>query len=157
MGHAISAFVAKRPAIAAIARELANAPFYRLKHDEFLILPVGDERADAFAERRGQSDAIAEEFWQLPAKLAECARECSVHGPIAFIATDYFGGTGTQAAIAWNAGRVVFDPEVATSGCINSALHAIDLHDAPGLDAFDTLGLGEVRAMDDFEEMTPTI
>ena len=28
---------------------------------------------------------------------------------------------------------------------------------APGLDAFDTLGLGEVRAMDDFEEMTPTI
>ena len=157
MGHSISAFVAKRAAIVALSRELDNASFYRLKHAEFLILPVGDEIADAFAERRGQSDAVTKDLWQLSANLAQLARECSAHGPIAFVATDYFGGTGTQAAMTWNNGAIVGDPIVGESGCINNALHVIGLEDAPGLDAFDTLGLGDVRSMSDFDEMAPQI
>lgn len=100
MGHSIQAFGAKRAALEALSCGLDNAPFYRLKHAGFLILPVDDERADKFAERRGNSDAIIADLWQLPANLAELARDCSIHGAIAFIATDYFGGAGTQTAIA---------------------------------------------------------
>jgi len=155
MSHNINAFVSKRPALSALSRELDGAPFYRLKHTEFLILPVQYETFEAFTKRRGQSEAVVEGFWQLPANLAELGRECSVHGAIAYVVTDYFGGTGTQAGAAWRQGRIVSEPEVGKSSRVNSALHAIDLVDEPGLDAFDTLDLDDVRSMSDFGKLKP--
>src|SRR6185436_15673072 len=121
MGHNSSACVAKRPALVALSRELDGAPFYRLRHPDFLILPVQFETANAFETRRGPSEAVAEDFWQLTANLAALGSECSAHGPIAYFATDYFGGHGTQAGAAWDQGRVICDPEV-MHGRVNSAL-----------------------------------
>lgn len=123
-------------------------PFYRLRHGEFLVLPVPFETFD----KLGPSDAVIEHFWQLTHTLAEIARRCSVHGPIAYVATDYFGGTGTQAAAAWNAGEIVEEPDVGKGSRVNIALGAIGLEREPGLDAFDTLGLGDVRSMSDFSK-----
>jgi hypothetical protein len=155
MGHAINAFVAKRPAISAVSRALDGAPFYRLLHPEFLVLPVGFEAVDALEARRGPSEPVVEDFWQLTGNLAAVGRECSVHGAVAYIATDYFGGHGTQAAAAWEDVRLVREPEVGGIGRINSALRWIGLVAKEGLDAFDTLGLGDMRSMSDFANLTP--
>lgn len=155
MSHNINAFVAKRPALVALSRELDGAPFYRLKHADFLILPVQYEMTNALETRRGASEAVVEDFWQLTGNLAALGRECSAHGPIAYVATDYFGGHGTQAGAAWDEGRLICDPEV-TRSRVSSALRAIGLIAEEGLDAFDTLGLGEVRSMSDFDKLTPS-
>jgi hypothetical protein len=70
-------------------------------------------------------------------------------GPLAYIETEYFGGTGDQSGGAWAKGKLLRVDR--GRGSINAALHAIGVRDAPGLDAFDTIGLGRRRRMDDYE------
>lgn len=155
MAHSISAFVGKRPALAALSAVLGQAPIYRLGHAEFLVLPVSDDAFDALVAAQGPSELAAHEFWRLTDGLAELARTCSEHGAVAYIETDYFGGAGVQGAAAWIGGRVVLSPTADEKGPINVALRAIGLTPTGTRDEFDTLGLGDVRRMDAFEEMQP--
>lgn len=155
MGHMIAAFVAERPAAEAVARALGKAPVYRLRHNTFLVVPVTDDAFDAVFAAKGESEQVSPEFWRLTHALADLARECSANGAIAYVETDYFGGAGVQGAAAWRDGRVIVPPTTDEGGPINTALAAIDLVPANGCDAFDTLGLGTVRRMDVFDDMTP--
>jgi hypothetical protein len=155
MTHVIATFIAKRRPAAALSRALGNAPVYKLNHAEFLLVPVGDDAFDAVVAREGPSEPVGPEFWRLTETLMELARECSVHGPIAYGETDYFGGAGVQSAAAWIQGKLAMPPTTHPAGPINAALHTIGLERAEGLDEFDTLGLGLVRRMDVFEERTP--
>ena len=155
MTHVIASFIAKRKAAGALARAMGNAPVYRLNHAELLLVPVGDDAFDALVAANGPSDLAGPEFWRLTEALMEVGRECSVHGPIAYGETDYFGGAGVQGAAAWISGKLALPPTTHTAGPINAALHTIGLERANGLDEFDTLGLGAVRRMDAFEERTP--
>jgi hypothetical protein len=155
MGHVIATFVAKRHAAAALSRALGNAPVYKLNHPEFLLVPVGDDAFDALVAARGPSEPMGPEIWRLTERLMELARECSAHGPIAYGETDYFGGAGAQSAAAWIAGKLALPPTTHAAGPINAALHTIGLERINGLDEFDTLGLGQVRRMDAFDDRTP--
>lgn len=66
--------------------------------------------------------------------------------PIAYVATEYFGGEGEQRACAWRGGVIVVRYTRGRIGTINAALEAIGVQPSPGnLDAFDSLGLGEHR------------
>ena len=49
-------------------------------------------------------------FWKAPAGLGRLLAACSATGPAAYVEADYFGGTGTQAAQVWHAGKVVLGP-----------------------------------------------
>lgn len=155
MSHMIAAFVAERPAAEAVARAIGGAPIFRLRHDAFLVVPVTDDAFDAVFAARGESEPVNPEFWRLTQALAEIANECSAHGAIAYVETDYFGGAGVQGAAAWRDGRVIVPPATDEAGPINAALAAVGLMPANGCDAFDTLGLGAVRRMDAFDDMTP--
>jgi hypothetical protein len=155
MTHVIATFIAKRRAAIALSRAMANAPVYKLKHPELLLVPVGDDAYDALISHEGSNIPAGPEFWRLNEALMELARECSVHGPIAYAETDYFGGAGVQGAAAWIAGKLALPPTTHTAGPINAALHTIGLERASGLDEFDTLGLGLIRRMDAFEDRTP--
>ena len=155
MTHVIATFIAKRRAAIALSRAMGNAPVYKLNHPELLLIPVGDDAFDTVVAREGMSELAGPEFWRLTEVLMELARECSVHGPIAYGETDYFGGAGVQGAAAWLAGKLALPPTTHTAGPINAALHTIGLERANGLDEFDTLGLGQVRRMDAFDERTP--
>lgn len=155
MTHVIATFIAKRRAAIALSRAMGNAPVYKLKHPELLLVPVGDDAFDTVAAREGPSELAGPEFWRLTEALMELAREYSVHGPIAYAETDYFGGAGVQGAAAWLMGKLALPPTTHTAGPINAALHTIGLERASGLDEFDTLGLGLIRRMDAFEERTP--
>ncbi len=154
MVHTIAAFVAKPPAAAALSRALGDAPVFRLKHADFLVVPIGDDAFEAIEVAQGTSE-LTGDFWRLTANLAEVGRECSVHGPVAYVETDYFGGLGGQGAAAWIAGKPVLAPTIDEIGPINVALRAIGLAPAAGLDEFDTLGLGLVRGLDAIDERTP--
>ena len=156
MGHVIATFIANRRAAAALSRALGSAPVYKLNHPELLLVPVGDDAFDTVVIANGESEFAGSEFWRLTEALMEVARECSAaYGPIAYAETDYFGGTGVQSAAAWIQGKLAMPPTTHPAGPINAALHTIGLERTDGLDEFDTLGLGEVRRMDDFEERTP--
>jgi len=156
MGHVIATFIAKRHAAAALSRALGQAPVYKLSHPELLLVPVNDDAFDAVVIAKGESAIAGTEFWRLTEALMEIAAEVSAaHGPIAYAETDYFGGTGVQSAAAWIQGRLAMPPTTHPAGPINAALHTIGLERANGLDEFDTLGLGQVRRMDAFDDRTP--
>ncbi|NOT41812.1 MAG: hypothetical protein HOP13_15125 [Alphaproteobacteria bacterium] len=155
MTHVIATFIAKRRPAAALSRAMGDAAVHKLNHPELLLVPVSDDAFDAVVAREGPSDSVGPEFWRLTETLMELARECSVHGPIAYAETDYFGGVGVQSAAAWIQGKLALPPTTHPAGPINAALHTIGLERANGLDEFDTLGLGLVRRMDVFEERTP--
>lgn len=156
MGHVIATFVAKRHAAAALSRALADAPVYKLNHAELLIVPVSDDAFDAVVIAKGESAPAGTEFWRLTEALMDIAAEVSANfGPVAYVETDYFGGAGVQSAAAWIQGKLAMPPTTHPAGPINAALHTIGLERAGGLDEFDTLGLGQVRSMDAFEERAP--
>jgi hypothetical protein len=156
MSHSISAFVARAPIIAALSRALGGAPYYKLRSEQFLILPVTDDAFDARVAAAGPSEPVDDDFWRLTASLCKLGQECSTFGAVAYVETDYFGGAGTQGAAAWFGGKEILAPAVSlAAGPINTALNAIGLAREGDLDEFDTLGLDGVRRMDAFEELTP--
>jgi hypothetical protein len=88
-----------------------------------------------------------------PAGLMEALAEASSPGAmLAYVETEYFGGTGGQSAVAFADGRQVFAParSKGASGPINSALRAIGVERIGAQDEFDTIGLGARRTMEDY-------
>jgi hypothetical protein len=86
--------------------------------------------------------------------LADATRD---GGSLAYVETDYFGGTGGQSATAWIDGREVMAPQSARGGGgpINQALRRIGVLRTEADDEFDTIGLGERRTMTDYEPEGP--
>lgn len=90
-------------------------------------------------------------FWHLPEDLVPELNALSESGVIAYIESEYHGGTGEQQAMAWKNGRIIMAPEE-TRWAINSALQHLDFEVLPGKDRFDTLDLGRHRSVDDWLE-----
>lgn len=110
--------------------------------------PLTDELYDALAAWRPGAAAI-EAFDMAPPGLAEALAEATASGgPLAYAETEYFGGTGDQSSGAWAGGKLLQAER--GHGAINSALHAIGVTDAQGMDAFDTIGLGRKRSNEDY-------
>jgi hypothetical protein len=88
---------------------------------------------------------------------AALAAATKAGGGLAYIETEYFGGTGGQSAVAYADGKEAFAPERSqgAAGPINFALRAIGVTKADGKDEFDTIGLGERRTMEDYEPEGP--
>ena len=74
---------------------------------------------------------------------------------IAYVETEYHGGTGFQFATTWASGRIVQEPSLIESefgvGAINEALSQFGVQPMPERDLFDTVGLTWYRDMDEFE------
>ena len=78
---------------------------------------------------------------------------------IAYIETDYHGGTGQQFAAVWSRGRLVQTPsldcrkaiDIDDTGPINRALAHFAVQSATGLDRFATVGLTWYRDLCEFE------
>lgn len=155
MSHAISTFIARQPAIAALSTALGNAAFVSRSEDDLCFLPVTDDVFDQATTLKGDSDPVAEKYYRLSKALAEIAQVSSASGPIIHVFTDYFGGDGSQGAMAWNNGAVTLKPEVSRLGPINTALRSLGVEARPSMDAFDTIGLGRLRSNDSIEALAP--
>jgi hypothetical protein len=115
-------------------------------------MPVTDAfRAEV--STRGHGENPYPELTRLSADLAALAREWSRRVPVAYVETDYLGGLGSQAAMAWVCGEVAFGPLRTGTWdkgprAINGALQVLGVNRLGDLDKFDTIGLGEYRRTD---------
>ncbi|GAA2841402.1 hypothetical protein [Crossiella cryophila] len=86
-------------------------------------------------------------------QLAEWSRS----GPIALVEADFFGGEGSQSAVLWRDGAVVWGPVFAEElrgpwrdWPINAALARLGAVTSGGGDLFDAVGLGAERDLADW-------
>lgn len=96
---------------------------------------------------------------RLTARLGAWAAGHSQGFPLAYVETDYFGWVGSQAAIAWVGGEVVFGPlrtppgqngfavgPVSSGGAINRAVALLGVAPRQSYAEFDAIGLGTYRS-----------
>src|SRR5688500_2862860 len=119
MGHEISAFIGRADALRQAVRELPQAHLVGLRQ-AFAALPVTDEFHDeTIANDRPLVGAppanglLLLETTSFGVKLSQKA------GAIAYVETFYFGGTGSQIAMAWKDGEIICPLEKSGIGPIN--------------------------------------
>lgn len=147
MGHSIAGFVARKELLREGTRHLTHAVVASLAQ-EFGFLPATDDLYDQL----GDGGSPHGEFWRLSNGLGRLGAELSRSGPVAYVETDYFGGTGDQAAMVWENGEVISGPTKSRIGAINSALLRLGVEQGAADDRFDALGLDRHRHTDDWAE-----
>lgn len=114
----------------------------------FVLLPLLDDDLDTMipAPQTGHVDG----FVHLSEQLAALLRRASAAGSLVYLETEYFGGVGTQAAVAYRHGDVLVAPRASDAiGPINDALRAIGARvTEPGSDEFWSVGLQHHRQFD---------
>jgi hypothetical protein len=145
MGHSISGFVAREEVLRARTAHLRSAYVAPLAQG-FGFLPVTDE----VDQETGGRAAAYEQFYSLTDALARLGAAMSRGGAVAYVETEYFGGTGDQAAIAWKDGRIVLWPERARIGTVSDALRRIGAVKDDAHDEFEAVGLDRHRGNDDW-------
>jgi hypothetical protein len=145
MGHSIAGFIARTEVLRAGTRHLRHAVIASLEQG-FGFLPA----TDALDDELGGGESPHEEFWRLTQGLARLGAEMSRGGPVAYVETDYFGGSGDQAAMVWEDGEVLSEPRKTRLGAINDALLRLGVEKGDADDRFDALGLGRHRHTDDW-------
>jgi hypothetical protein len=82
-------------------------------------------------------------FERLSAPVERVAIELSRGGTVAYIETEYHGGSGAQSSVVWNNGAVVLPARTAEVGPINEALVLLGASRQDSPDEFDAVGLGQ--------------
>ena len=156
MGHSISGFVAPQDALTAAARDLPKARVCPL-HLGYGFLPLTQDVAS-------WDDPAAEYEYldRLTAPIAAWAVEQSRQFPLAYIQTDYHGGTGSQCAAVWRDGTLRFGPVETVDeyqamtplleGAINRAVRFLGVDRGQVRDEFEALGLNLYRDNEDWIE-----
>jgi hypothetical protein len=119
------------------------------------LLPMTDELFDAVTVA---GTPPLDGFWKAPAGFGRALAACSANGPVAYVEAEYFGGTGEQAAMVWDVGRVVLghlhlaeNASIPADGTpISQALRRLGVTTGDHQDAFDAVGLGRHRDTEDW-------
>ena len=146
MGHTIEAFILPQALASAALLEMPGARTIPLPQGLCLV-PVTDQVFDDLRERYPEVlDPPSEEFWMLSGPLIRAVENISLHGVIAYVETDYFGGVGDQAAAVWENGKQCLAPAKSEKiGPINRALRFLGVRAESPRDEFDSIGLGTHR------------
>jgi hypothetical protein len=155
MGHSVQLIIGKAEPVAAFAAHWPAARIVDLRGG-WLAIPV-DEALYHAIEAANPSAVRLPDLDAAPLGLgAALAIATTKGGALAYIETEFFGGTGGQSAMAIVDGRERMAPQQAKGiGPINQALRVIGVKHAADLDEFDTLGLGERRSMSDYDPEGP--
>ncbi len=156
MGHSVQLIIGRGEAVAAFLRQWPVARAVDLRGG-WRAIPVDDalhaaiEAAHPGAQRPPELDVSP---FGLDRALAAAT---AAGGGLAYVETDYFGGAGGQSAMAFVDGREAMAPQRSRGGGgpINQSLRAIGVVRSEADDEFDTVGLGERRAMGDYEPEGP--
>lgn len=153
MGHAIEALIIPETAAGLVPEVFRHTRAVSLGHGLRLV-PITAETFDALGERFPTlEDPPDPEFWKLSGPIVFVAKELSQQGAVAYVETDYFGGSGRQAATVWEFGSVRMPPTEAKRGPINAALRVMGVRARFMRDEFETVGLGTRRSNDDWLEL----
>jgi hypothetical protein len=151
MGHSVQLIIGRGAAVQAFLRQWPGARAVDLR-DGWQAIPV-EEPLYAAIEAKAPGAARPPELDVSPFGLDQAlAGATEAGGGLAYVETEYFGGTGGQSAMAFVDGREAMAPQRARGGggTINQALRAIGVKRDAVNDEFDTIGLGERRAMEDY-------
>ncbi|RSM54884.1 hypothetical protein DMB66_36620 [Actinoplanes sp. ATCC 53533] len=74
-----------------------------------VLLPLTEEIVASGAPTAAD-DPPVDGFYALTSGVAEWARRLSLHGDVAYLHTEFFGGVGFHAAVAWRDGAVAWGP-----------------------------------------------
>jgi hypothetical protein len=156
MGHAVTGLIAKAETLEAFAcKHSLHLPVDL--SSGLAILPLRDTDLDSlpygpFASNTERPDGLLSRHF-LSEELSNELRAVSRGGTLMYFQTDYFGGVGTQAAVVFRDGALVFGPASAERGPINAALRLLGVRvTPPAVDEFDTVGLGRHRDTEDWLE-----
>ena len=155
MGHSVHLIIGRGEAIATFLRQWPGSRSVDLRGG-WLAIPVDQALYDAI-EAKHPGAVRPSGLDVSPFGLSEAlAAATAKGGGLAYIETEYFGGTGGQSATAFVDGQQVMAPQTARGGAgpINQALRRIGVARTEA-DEFDTIGLGERRSMDDYEPEGP--
>lgn len=156
MAYVLSGVVAAMPVAWQVARALA-AGFVELGQG-FALIPLAGIHPDDVVAPAGTSG------WGELQRIVDATGEPSAAGPVAFVAADFFGGTGDQAAVVWHRGSVVLSPSsqrvdsatpITAESPINLALRRLGARRHGELDEFDSIGLGRHRHVEDWAVRWP--
>jgi hypothetical protein len=146
MGHCIHAIVAETKIADAICARFPELPRVETAKD-FSILPVDANFIDRVVGARPPQTTGNDEFMLLTQGFRGLLRDLSKLGKIAYVETEYFGGTGGQGAAVFADGAETMCPTWA-SGAINKALGILGLRKPLLADRFWALGLPKYRSND---------
>lgn len=155
MGHSVRLIIGRGDGVAAFLRAWPGSRAVELKAG-WQAIPVDDALYDAVAAQ--YPDAVRPDALDFapPGLDAAMVAATAEGGALAYVETEYFGGTGGQSAMAFADGRAKMEPARAQwAGPINQALRRIGVVPEGEKDAFDTIGLGERRQMADYEPDGP--
>ncbi len=149
--HDVQALIARSEGLAAGVKDVASARLCPLVQG-FALLPITDALARELADHASDPAVEPPEPMRgCPHGLYALAIEVSRQTSVAFMTTFYFGGQGGQDALVWDKASLVFSPASEgykqgwPNGPVSQALRTIGVIAAPGLDEFDTVGLGKHR------------
>lgn len=141
MSYVLTALVG-RPDV--LAHAIARRPVALA--DGFALVPLDHDWRHAL-------DLDALDLEQVLPALGPFALEASVHGPIAYLHIETFGGAADQCVVVWDGGDVVMAEQAEEAReplPSNRALQRIGVVAPEGQDEFDTLGLGRHRETEDW-------
>jgi hypothetical protein len=147
--YCIRAVIATDPVLRELASTMPEARIVPLGQN-LPLLPVTDALFDALT-RAGAPELDG--FCKTSAALGAMTANCSTIGPVAYVEAEYFGGTGSQTAQVWDAGKVVLgplhlaegEPSPATGTPISRALRQLGATKGDHFDEFDAVELGRHR------------
>lgn len=160
MGHNISLFYGPLPPLRAIAAVSSLARVFALAPKaQFYALPLTEAVRDDVHARLGTGDWLENGPMLTSTDMALAAR-ASRGAALAYVETDYSGGTGRQNAVLWRDGALVLQPaELAFETTrpvslwpINAVLRALGVVASAGSDEFEAAGLASWRSNDHIAE-----
>ncbi|HYO75078.1 MAG TPA: hypothetical protein VE010_01340 [Thermoanaerobaculia bacterium] len=151
MGHYLQALVV--PLSASERLKGHSAPVHPVRiTPALLLLPVTDELYDYLVDSAPAADAYTDVFSKFHPALRAFGASIAGDEPFGYVATDYFGGQGGQAAGAWRNSETLVTPHSAPIGPINEVLRALGVVGTRHCDEFETAGLARHRLMGEWLE-----
>jgi hypothetical protein len=167
MGHSITALIGTRQGLGRLIEQFGPPAPTELSHG-LIIVPLGELRLDLLTE---QQSAVVPGFAYLNSSLELGISARMGEDNVVYIETNYFGGTGSQGAAFFSDGRVVWKQSEPVKlrwegrrtplarflsklrkekfkSPINRGLAALGVRASPGLDEFDSVGLGRFRSLE---------
>ena len=156
--HSISAFVHSQSLRDPILDQLPSYQQVSLGHG-LVLVPATDQ---LFSELHGRCVQTGgrqfSEFRDLTPAGVGLLETLSLHSPVAYIETEYFGGSGDQVAMLFRQGHLALGPlressrQGGKSGPINSVLRELGVRKRGAADEFEAVGLDGLRSMEEWEE-----
>jgi hypothetical protein len=151
MGHNLKALIAKPAALSKLPSGLKNLHVVQLKQN-LVMIPLTDK---FLQEIETKYPSAKQRILYYPESFSGAVYEFLKSLPdghkITYIETEYFGGVGGQYACMFWDHKVYLCPHQ-DHHPINQVLKELEVCPTNDMDEFDSLGLGDYRDTDDFDD-----